>query len=73
MIQRRQRLRFTLETRDAIAVGRHGVGKDFQGDTATELRVARAIDFAHPARTNEREDFVDAKSRSGRERISLSE
>ena len=48
MIERREHLCLALEARDALRVRGHGVRQDFDGDAAPELRIARAVDFAHP-------------------------
>ena len=58
MIQRGEHLRFSLEARHALGIASHGFGQNFQGHVATELAVARAIHFAHAARTNRRDDLV---------------
>ena len=42
--------------------------KDFDRDFAPQPRIARAIDFSHPARTNERNDFIRAETNAGRKR-----
>ena len=49
MVEGREHLRFALEARNAIRVLRDGVRQDFQRDITSELRIARAIDLAHPA------------------------
>ena len=49
MIQRGERLRFTLKSRDAFGIGDERLGQDLDRDLAIELRVARAIHLAHPA------------------------
>ena len=49
MIQRRERLRFARESRQAIGVVREGFGQNLDRDVAVQLRVARTIDLAHPA------------------------
>ena len=60
MVERRQHLRFTSETRETFGVEREGLGQDFQRDVAIELRVARAIHLAHAARAERGHDFVRA-------------
>ena len=65
MVQRREQLRLALESRDAIRVGHKGVGEDLDRDVATELRVARAIDLAHAAGAEWRDDFIGPESRTG--------
>jgi hypothetical protein len=42
-------LRLALETAETLGVGGEQIGKCLQRDVATELRVARPIDFTHPA------------------------
>ena len=49
MIQRGEDLGFALEARQPIGVVRERFGQDLDRDVAIQLRVARAIDLAHPA------------------------
>ena len=49
MIQRRERLRFALEPRQALGISGERVGQDLDRDLAAERRVRRAIDLPHPA------------------------
>jgi len=58
MIQRGEELRLALEARHALGIGDEELRQDLDGDVATELRVARFIDFAHPARAERGEDVV---------------
>ena len=62
MIQRSQQPRLALEAREPLAVGRERVGQDLDRDVAPEPRVARAIDLAHAAGTQERDDLVHTQS-----------
>ena len=62
MIQRSKKPRLALEARQAVFVSRERFGKDFDRDFTAELGVAGPIDFAHPARTDEREDLVLCQS-----------
>ena len=71
MIQRRERLRFALEARQAIGIVRERIGQNLDRDLATERRVRRAIDLAHPAFADRRDDFVDAEAGAGSERQPL--
>ena len=64
MIERREQSRFALEARHAIGVRRERRRQDLQRDVAIQLRVARAIDLAHAAGAEEREDFVGAEART---------
>src|SRR5262245_13249284 len=68
MIERGQHLRFTSETRQPFRIRREGIGKDFQGDVAIQLRIARAIDLAHAASPQKRQDFERSESSSGGKR-----
>jgi hypothetical protein len=60
MIQRGDGAGFALEALAALRVGGKIRGKDFDGDVAAEARIARAIDFAHTAGAEGRDDFVGA-------------
>ena len=64
MIERRQDLRLAPETRQPIGVERKRFGQDLQRDVAIQLRITRAIDFAHSSRANGGVDYVRAESRS---------
>jgi hypothetical protein len=61
MIQRGEHLRFTLKARHAFVIGGELRRDDFEGDVAAKLGVARAIDFAHSANAERRENFVRAE------------
>ena len=65
MIQCREELRFTFETGETIRIGRERRRQYLQRDVTTQFRVARPIDLSHPARAEQRQDFVRADSRSG--------
>jgi len=67
MVQRGEHLRFALEPRETFWVGCEEIGQHFEGDVATELCVVRPVDFAHPARTKQRDDFVRTETNAGRE------
>jgi len=43
-----------------------------EGDVAPEPRIGRAIDLAHPAAANQRQDFVSAEASAEREGHRLS-
>ena len=62
VIQRREDFGFTLEPRDAVRVRRHCLGEHLDGDAAPKLRVTRAIDFAHTAGAERRDDLVRAEA-----------
>jgi hypothetical protein len=67
MIQRRDRPRFVFESAQTIRVICHRRGEHFDGDVAIKTRIAGAVDFAHPASAERRDDFVRAEARTGRE------
>ena len=71
MIQRGERLRFALEPRDPLGIGREQLGQDLDRDVAIELRVARAVDLAHPARAEGGENLVRSEASAGRKRHEL--
>ena len=47
-----------LEAAQALGVGGEGGGQNLDGDVASEARIAGAIDLAHAACADERDDFV---------------
>ena len=57
-------LRFALEARPALSVRRELLGQKLDRDVALEPRVAGAINLAHPADADEREDLVRTEARS---------
>ena len=77
MVERGQRRRLALESRESIGIGGHGLGQHLDRDVTTELRVARAIDLPHSAGTEHGHDFVRAETATGarvmRERRSIAQ
>ena len=67
MIQGRDRPRFMFESAQAIRVMGHRRRENFDGDVTIETRIATAVDFAHPASAEQRDDFVRAEARTGRD------
>src|SRR5262249_31793989 len=67
MIQRCEQLRLALETRRTIGIRGEQFRENFERDVAIEFRIAGAIDLAHPARSEQRRDFVVAESHARRE------
>ena len=65
VVQRRGRARFLLEAFQPLGVGREGHRENLESELPTEPRVARAIDLAHPARSERSHDFVGSESRTG--------
>ena len=61
MIERGQDLRFAPESGEPLRIGREERRKDFERDLAIELGIPGAIDLAHTAGPDSREDFVRAQ------------
>jgi hypothetical protein len=64
VVERGEQARFTLESSEPIAIARQLLGKDFDGDFASELRVPRAIHLAHAAHAEQRLHLVHAQTLS---------
>jgi hypothetical protein len=64
VIERREQLRFALESREAIRIEGEDSWQHFQRDVSIELRVARSMDFAHPAGADGGDDFERTQLRS---------
>jgi hypothetical protein len=47
VVQRREHFRLALKAREPIVIRGKRCGEDFDGDLALQLRVGRAIHFAH--------------------------
>ena len=62
MVQRRQRLRFAVEARQAVRIRGHRSRQHLDGDLAREVRVGRAIDLSHSAHANLGSDFIRAEA-----------
>ena len=58
MVERGQRRRLALESRESIRISGHGLGQHLDRDVTTELRVARAIHLAHAPFANLAEDAI---------------
>src|ERR1700746_4007449 len=67
MIQRRNYPRLALETRFQIRVFRKMLRQNFYGDVAAKPRIVRAINLAHSARTERRNDLIRTELGSNRE------
>ena len=67
MVQRRKRLRFALEPRQTLRVRGERIGQDLDRDLAAETGIGGAVDRAHAAFADRRNDFVDAESGAGTE------
>ena len=62
MIQRGERLGLSRESGDAIGVTAERVRENLQGDVAVEFRVTGAIDLAHSAGADGRNDRVRSEA-----------
>ena len=58
MIERRRRACFLREPLHPVMIGGERRRQDFDRHGSTQSGIARAIDFAHPARTEQRLDLV---------------
>ena len=67
MVQRRGRAGFLLESLEAIEVGTECAGQYLDRNLTPEPRIARAIDLAHAAGAERRDDFVRPEARAGSE------
>jgi hypothetical protein len=54
--------------REALAIVGECLGERLHRDIANQLRIARAVDLAHAARTERPDDFVVAQARPARQR-----
>jgi hypothetical protein len=68
MVQRRQDARLSLEARQTCGVVGKRLWQDLDGDVAAQARVTGAIDLAHPAGADRREDFVNSQAVSDPQR-----
>ena len=68
VIERRGGLGFLREPPEPVRIRGEVGRKDLDRDFAAERGIARAIDLAHPARTERREDLAASESRPWRER-----
>ena len=64
MVERREDLGFPFEPGEAVRVLSKRLGQDFQRDVAIQLRVAGAVDLAHAAAAEERQDLIRAEPRA---------
>ena len=72
MIEGREDFCFARETRHALGVARECFRQDLKRNVSTELRIACAINLAHPPSADGREDFARALDvcREGSPRVS---
>ena len=68
MVQRREGLGFARETCEPFGVVREAIRQNLDRHVAIEVGVPRAIDLAHAAGADQRDDFIRAEASSGRQR-----
>jgi hypothetical protein len=68
VIERGEDLCFPLEAREAVRIGGEGFWQNLERDIPIQLRVARAIHLAHPARTDGSENLAGTKVSAGCQR-----
>ena len=68
MIQRRQNLRFALESRESIRVVPDAIRKHLDGDRSLQIGIDGAIHLTHVAFAQHGDDFVGAESSARGER-----
>ena len=65
VIERRQGLRFAIESRQALGISGQRLGQDLDRDLPIEPRIAGPIHLAHATDAKLSRDFVDAEPASG--------
>ena len=65
LVERRQDLRFPFEAGEPVRVVGERLGQHLDRHVAIQFRVVGTVDFAHSARANLADDFVDAETRAG--------
>ncbi len=58
MIERGNGTRFLLKTPQAVGIGGEGSGQNLDGDIASQALIACAVNFAHTAGADQRNEFV---------------
>src|SRR4030095_12580235 len=64
MRELRDRAGLAVKALAKLGIGRQTRWQDLDGDGTIQTRVARFVDFAHPARADGSDDFVGAKARA---------
>jgi hypothetical protein len=64
IVQRCRGARFLFEAHEAIVIGADARRQHLDGDHAIEPAIAGAIDLAHAASPERREDFIWTESRA---------
>ena len=68
VVEGREDLCLALEAGEAVGVGGECLGQELESHVAAELRVGGAVNLAHPARAERRDDLVRAEAGAGGER-----
>jgi hypothetical protein len=68
MLERGEHARLALEAGEPVGIAGEDFRENLQRDVAFEPRIAREIDFAHAARTDQRLNTINADADSTRER-----
>jgi hypothetical protein len=71
VVQRREKMGFALEPREAFGNRGQLFREEFDRDFAMELGVPGAVNVPHPARAQRGQDFVSSESAPGSERHQL--
>ena len=66
MVQRGKHLGFALEPGEAVWIECEGLGKNLERDVPIQPDIVGLIHLAHPARPNQRADFINAEPGAGR-------
>src|SRR5262249_47498578 len=69
MVQRRKNLRFALEAREPIGIGRERLGQHLQGDVTIEPGIPRTIHLAHAAGADGTQNLVRTELRADVHRL----
>jgi hypothetical protein len=62
VVERRERLGLAREPAQTLRITGEEIGQDLDGDVAIEPGIAGSIDFAHPASTEWRDEFIGAET-----------
>jgi len=73
MVEQGEDLGFAAETGDALRIVRERGRQDLQRNVTSELRVLSAVDLAHAAAPDERDDFVGAEASARSESHAVSD
>ena len=72
MVERGKQLRLAREARQAVGIGGDGRRQQLERDVALQPSIARAVDLAHAAAAQRRDDLVRADPGAGRGQVRVS-